>query len=72
MCDMGDPGLVHIARSVSEMQFLHSLVETQEKGKVITENKYIFAAADARQKSHLCRLTYCMVESHQDRAVNYN
>lgn len=54
MCDMGDSGLVHIARSVSEMQFLHSLVGAQEKGKVITESKCIFAAADARQESHLC------------------
>lgn len=72
MCDMGDSGLVHVARTVSEMQFLHSLVGTQGKGKVITESKYIFAAADARQKSHLCRLTYCVVQSHQDRAVNYN
>lgn len=48
MCDMGDSGLVHIARSVSEIQFLHSLMGTQEKGKVITESKYYFAAADAR------------------------
>lgn len=51
---MGDSGLVHMARSVPEMQFLHSLVGTQGKGKVITESKCIFAAADARQKSQLC------------------
>lgn len=54
MCNIGDSGVVCIARSVSETQFLHSLVGTQEKGKVITESKYIFAAAAARQKSHLC------------------